>query len=432
MRQMLVIADDLSGAADCGIACVGHGLDTIVVLGDIEGEIDADVLSIDADTRNLEPKAAASEIARILNRYTLDEDHLLFKKLDSTLRGNVAAELAAALEVRRNRASHRQRIVAVLAPAFPSNGRTTVNGRQLVHGKPLEETEIWQRERALAQSNIPAVLREANLQTTLFDLDLIRSGTQALQHAMARLSEKTDVLICDAETDQDLSTIAEASISLGRSTVWAGSAGLAYHLPQAAGFVRRTVTIPQPPLASGPTLFVIGSLSGVSRKQFELLASSSDVVVISIPPNILLSEAHSRDYSEHALALKNAMDAGIDTVVLPASEPRLQSIHGQHLSTALAQFVAPYADRIGALVATGGETARAVLQTWEVSRLRLLGELEPGLPLSVTEGWPRQLPVLTKAGGFGVPHTLLLCRQFLQQLDRSSAANLHQVKSKGL
>lgn len=432
MRQMLIIADDLSGAADCGIACAGHGLNTIVILGDVEGEIDAEVLSIDADTRNLTPKAAALEVARILKRYTLDEDHLLFKKLDSTLRGNVAAELAAILEVRRNHASHRQRIVAVLAPAFPSNGRTTVNGRQLVHGKPLEETEIWQRERTLPQSNIPAALREANLQSTLLNLDLIRSGTQSLQQAMTRLAENTDVLICDAETDQDLRTIAEASISLGRSTVWAGSAGLAYHLPQAAGFVRATVTIPQPPLVSGPTLFVIGSLSGVSRKQFELLASSSDVVVISIPPNILLSEAHSRDYSEHALALKNAMDAGIDTVVLPACEPRLQSTHGQPLSTALAQFVAPCADRIGALVATGGETARAVLQTWGVSRLHLLRELEPGLPFSIAEGWPRQLPILTKAGGFGAPRTLLHCRLFLQQLDRSSAASLHQAKSKGL
>jgi D-threonate/D-erythronate kinase len=432
MRQMLVIADDLSGAADCGIACVGHGLNTIVVLGDVEGEIDADVLSIDADTRNLEPKAAASEIAKILNRYTLDEEHLLFKKLDSTLRGNLAAELAMTLEVRRNRTSHRQRIVAVMAPAFPANGRTTVNGLQLLHGKPLEETEIWQRERTLAQSNIPAILREANLQSASLNLNLIRSGTHSLQHAMTSLSEKTDVLICDAETEQDLSTIAEASISLGRSTVWAGSAGLAYHLPQAAGFVRVTVTIPQQPLASGPTLFVIGSLSGVSRKQFELLASSPDVVVISIPPNILLSEAHSQKYSEHAQALKNATDAGIDTVVLPASEPRLQSAHGQPLSTALARFVAPCADRIGALVATGGETARSVLQTWGVSRLRLLGELEPGLPLSVTEGWPRQLPVLTKAGGFGAPRTMLHCKQFLQQLDRSSAASLHQVKSKGL
>jgi uncharacterized protein YgbK (DUF1537 family) len=432
MRQMLVIADDLSGAADCGIACAGHDLNTIVILGDVEGEIDAEVLSIDADTRNLTPKAAAAKVARILNRYTFDEDHLLFKKLDSTLRGNVAAELAATLEVRRNHASNRQRIVAIMAPAFPASGRTTVNGRQLIHGKPLEETDVWQREPTLAQSNISAILHAAKLQSALLELDLIRSGTQALQAAMMNLAEEADVLVCDAETDQDLRTIAEASMSLGRSTVWAGSAGLAYHLPQAAGLARRAVSTPRQPLASGPALFVIGSLSGTSREQTELLSSSFNTITIRIPPNILLAEAKSQEYNEHALALRNAMDTGMDTVVVPHMEPRIESAQGQLLSAALAQFVAPCADRIGALVATGGETARSVLQTWGISRLRLLREFEPGLPLSVAEGWPRQLPILTKAGGFGVPQTLLRCKQFLQQLDRSSAANLYQVKSKGL
>ena len=39
MAQMLVIADDLTGAADCGVACAGHGLRTMVVLGDSGGEV---------------------------------------------------------------------------------------------------------------------------------------------------------------------------------------------------------------------------------------------------------------------------------------------------------------------------------------------------------------------------------------------------------
>src|SRR5271154_2632464 len=132
MRQMLVIADDLSGAADCGIACAGHGLNTVVVLGDTAGEIDTDVLSVDGNTRHLDSTKAAAETARLVRRYIHDEGQLLFKKLDSTLRGNVAAELAAALGARRGVALNSEHIVAVLAPAFPANGRTTSSGRQLV------------------------------------------------------------------------------------------------------------------------------------------------------------------------------------------------------------------------------------------------------------------------------------------------------------
>jgi len=431
VHELLVIADDLSGAADCGIACARHGLSTLVVLGDTADEIDTDVLSVDGNTRHLDSAKAAAETARLVRKYIRDEGQLLFKKLDSTLRGNVAAELAAALEARRGVALNRERIVAVLAPAFPANGRTTSSGWQLVHGKPLEETELWQRESLPAQSHIPGILREAGLRPALIGLNSIRSSKEALQGAMKTLSADTDVLVCDAETDQDLSAIADASMVLGRSTIWAGSAGLAYHLPQAAGFAYGVgyppVSFLDQPLASGPTLFVVGSLSSVSREQVKVLAASSDVLTFNIPPNTLLAGETSPDWREHELALKQAFDAGRDVAVVPGAEFCNRTM-GQLLSAALARMVETYADRIGGLVATGGESARAVLETWGVHRLRLVSELEAGLACSVTEGWRGLLPVLTKAGAFGTPQTLLNCCEFLHGLDRSSTVNLYQRK----
>ena len=239
--------------------------------------------------------------------------------------------------------------------------------------------------------------------------------------------------VCDAEIEQDLSAIADASMALGRSTIWAGSAGLAYHLPQAAGFAHGVgyppVSSLDQPLASGPTLFVVGSLSSVSREQVKVLAASSDVITFNIPPNTLLAGETSPDWREHELALKQALYAGIDVAVGSGAEFR-DSTMGQLLSAALALMVKPYADRIGGLVATGGESARAVLEAWGIHRLRLVSELEAGLACSVTEGWSGLLPVLTKAGAFGTPQTLLNCWEFLHRLDRSSTVNLCQ--SKGL
>ncbi len=431
MRELLIIADDLSGAADCGIACARHGLNTVVVLGDTEGEIDTDVLSVDGNTRHLDFRKAADETARLVRRYIRDEGQVLFKKLDSILRGNVAAELSAALEARRALARNKERIVAVLAPAFPANGRTTSSGRQLVHGKPLEETDLWQRESLPARSHIPEILRAEGMRPGLIALNRIRSGNDVLQAAMRTLSADADVLVCDAETDQDLSAIADASMALGRSTIWAGSAGLAYHLPRAAGFAYR-VGFPaglfsEQPLASGPTLFVVGSLSSVSREQVKVLAASSDMIAINIPPITLLAGETSSDWRECALALKQALDAGMDVAVAPGAEFH-DSTMGQLLSAALARMVKPYPGRIGGLVVTGGETARAVLETWGIHRLRLVSELEAGLACSVTEGWSGLLPVLTKAGAFGTSRTLLNCREFLHGLDRSSITNLSQNK----
>jgi uncharacterized protein YgbK (DUF1537 family) len=421
---MLIIADDLSGAADCGVVCVSHGLSTVVSLGNIEDEVDSDVLSIDGDTRYLEPEKAAEETAALIRRFA--GDHLLFRKLDSTLRGNVASELAATLEVRRQLTG--ERVVVVLAPAFPAHGRTTRNGQQLFHGKPLEETESWQREQRSAQSHLPAILQTSRLQSVLLDLTAVRSGTDALRAAMMRLARVADVLICDAESDQDLRAVAEASMSLGRNTVWAGSAGLAYHLPWAAGLTRLPVQVPEPPPIDGPILFVIGSLSGVSREQVRVLTASSGVAGISIAPQVLLAGKCSPQWREYELALRNALAAGKDVVITPGSELQMESEKGYLLCAALAQMVATCADRIGALVASGGESARAVLQVLGITRLRLMGEIETGLPCSMTEGWKRTLPVLTKAGGFGTPQTLLHCQQLLRETDRALVANFSPSK----
>ncbi|MDE3148011.1 MAG: four-carbon acid sugar kinase family protein [Acidobacteriota bacterium] len=417
MARMLVVADDLTGAADCGVACASHGLRTVVVFGDDDGDAQADVLSVDANTRHMKPEKATAETARHVQRYIRDEGTLLYKKIDSTLRGNVAAELAAALEARRALTAEGERIVAVLAPAFPANDRTTVKGRQLIHGKPLEETGLWQYERMTARSYIPEMLDEAHLRSALVGLDLIRSGG-ALQEVMKTLAREADVLVCDAETDEDLRAIADASMALGRGTVWAGSAGLAYHLPPAAGLTRASAAIAEEPLARGPSLFVVGSGSSISREQTEVLTSRSDVTTMKIAPDILLAGKESQKWRAHELALEEALRAGRDVVVLPGLEPRLQSAKGPLLAAALAEMARPFAETVGALVVTGGETARAVFQAWGICRLWLVGEVEAGLPYSVTAGWSRRLPVLTKAGAFGRPETLLHCRQFLRELDR--------------
>src|SRR5690349_6288616 len=91
------------------------------------------------------------------------------------------------------------------------------------------------------------------------------------------------VLICDYETDQDLRAIADASVTLGSGTVFAGSAGLAYHLPQAAGLTGTRFAVIDEPLAVGPTLFVIGSPAPRSQEQARTLAASCGIVTVTVP-----------------------------------------------------------------------------------------------------------------------------------------------------
>ncbi len=422
MRQILIIADDLSGAADCGMACAGSGLQTVVVLGNSLKPVDADVLSVDADTRGLDPKRAVWETAMLMRRYMSSQEQIVFKKLDSTLRGNVGAELAAVLTTQRGATPQQGHVVAVLAPAFPANGRTTREGKQLLNGKPLEQMEIWQREGKQGTSYIPKMLEEAGMRSAVLSLDSIRSSNGNLHQTMGKLADGIDVLVCDAETDQDMQAIADATAALAHNTVWAGSAGLAYHLPKAVALTARNPAKPVQPLASGPTIFVVGSSAAVSREQVRVLtAAAPEIITITVPPSDLLAGLQSATRREHERCLSEAFASKRDVVVLLGTEDKLKIDAGRLLSSALAQMIAPHSDQVGALVVTGGETARLVLQTWGVTGLRLVKELEPGLPFSITENWGRRLPVITKAGDFGNSQTLVHCRQFLRDLDRKAS-----------
>lgn len=421
MPQILVIADDLTGAADCAVAFAGHGLHTVVVLGDSAAEINAEVVSVDADTRRLSPSHAAAETTRLLRRYLQDTDAILYKKIDSTMRGNIGEELAAVLQMRRGLTPTPAPIVAVLAPAFPATGRTTVNGRQLLNGQPLPELGPGHDNYIHGSSDIAAILRASHLRSALLQLNQIRSSFDALCSTIQTMAQQVDVIVCDAQSEDDLRKIADATTALGSGVVWAGSGGLARHLPLATAMARAPKSIQFPPPTTGPTLFVVGSNSAVSRGQVEALASGSNTIVISIPSNLLIAKEPSSQGQACKLELELAMNSGSDVVVVAGSTPQIDIAERPLLVAGLAAMVTPYAHVVGALVATGGETARAVFEAWGINRLRLVGEVESGLPFSVASGWNRELPVITKAGGFGNRESLLRCRQFLRELQRGDA-----------
>jgi 2-keto-3-deoxygluconate permease len=412
--SLLVVADDLAGAADCAAACAAGGLDAVVLLHDAELPR-AQVVAMDADTRCLSEEDAAAKVKRLVLKHGGPE-RALFKKVDSTLRGHVAAELAAILEARRETIPERP--VAVFAPAFPAHGRTVVDGELLVHGVLLAETDVWARERGTATANIEALLARSGLRSTLMGLETVRSDAvkaEELERAMASAAGSVDVLICDAETEEDLARIAAASMILGPGTVWVGSAGLAQQLPKAVGW-KAGVAASVLDLAAGPTLFVVGSLSGVSREQAERLATLPELRTLRISIATLLAGAQTWVPQEQVL--KRALANGEDVLVMPEGDVILSYEDGLAIAGVLGRFVSVGAERAGALVATGGETARAVLDAWGIARLRLRGEVEAGMAFSVADGWRRPLPVVTKAGGFGGPDALIDCRRFLQQLER--------------
>ncbi len=408
MFDTVILADDLSGAADCAVACVQRGLDTLVTLGEPSGDAVADVISIDADTRRLDPKSAAERMRALTAAFAPRAETLLFKKIDSSLRGHLGPEVAAVLEARRAAGG---RTVAVMAPALPASGRTVRSGSAYVNGTPLHQTELWRNQKMAGEAYIPGMLQQAGLTSTRVDLAVVRG--KGLGEALRESASQFDVLLCDSVTDGDLELIAAAARALECDVVWVGSAGLARHLPYRNSATSSVKTAPALCGTARPLLFVVGSMCRTARKQVAILANSEDMHTVTVPPELLVNGRDSIEWREALADLEQAVRQGRDVVLTPAAAPVLRIAERPQLSRALAAMTAGIRSEVGALVACGGETARMVLDCWGVHGLRLLGELERGVVVSKALSVEIELTVVTKAGDFGTPETLAHCRQWL-------------------
>lgn len=402
--SILIIADDLSGAADCAIGTANAGLESIVVF-DPAAPARSQVVAVDADSRRL-PASEARALNAALGARAADAGCLLYKKIDSTLRGNFAAEMGALTGAG----------VAIVAPAFPGAGRAVVHGRVRVHGVPLERTAIWASEGMTGTADVAAMLAAQGLRAGRVDLATVRAGLRA---ELVRLVSQTDVqaVVCDAETDADLAAVAAASAGL--PVYWVGSAGLAAHLPGAFG-IRGSARAPAISVA-GPTLIVVGSASEVSRQQARALEQRRGATLRSMVAPAAVLRAGDADPQWRALGerARSALAGGSDLLVCTGLGEGDDLAQGRAICQSLARLLAPLAPRVGALVATGGETARAVLGAFGASGLRMSSEVEPGVPLSLALG-PRPIAVVTKAGAFGSPGTLVAACERIDALGRQT------------
>ena len=381
-----VIADDLTGAADTGVQFARAGYRTAVVFrGEPVPREDLDAVVFDTDSRTLRPGLAARYVAEAGRAARAAP--LVYKKFDSTLRGSVAAELSAAIETTRRRR-------AVVAPAFPAAGRTTVGGTQLVHGVPVHETEMRNDPRTpVREGNLPALIGGWSSSVgTLSVEDLGDPGN------VRRALDRYEWTVVDAERDADLEALVRA-VPDPNAVLWAGSAGLALALG---------AVLPGPrPAERGASfgrarsvLVVVGSLNAASRGQLDALVGRYGEVAVPVGPGSAATVPEVVDRTRRILS-------GGPCAVVHSSGRASSSARGQVMRSLSGAAAALARDALfDGLVLTGGSTAVSVSRALGASGIRLAGELEAGVPVGALIG-PSPYTVVTKAGGFGGPNTLV-------------------------
>ena len=198
---------------------------------------------MDLDTRSRSRRAARVIARRAFASRAAKQARILYKKVDSTLKGHIAAELAATRWALGDRP-------VIFAPAFPAQGRITRDARLILDGKP-------------SSGDLRTMLAGAGLPATSIDLKTVR-GRRPVDALRGAIGIGAQGLVCDAVTDQDLDRVAQAGLALRPRPLFVGSAGLARALAR---------TLPgreparRPAIPRREVVTIIGSASPVSREQ---------------------------------------------------------------------------------------------------------------------------------------------------------------------
>jgi uncharacterized protein YgbK (DUF1537 family) len=382
--RIAVIADDLTGALDTGVQFSNWGFAVHVTDDPLSSS--ADVVVVNTDSRSLDPGRAYDLVFNIAEKVSGFD--IIYKKTDSTLRGNVGAEIQAVLDATGEE-------TAFLTPCYPPTARCIKDGHLLIYGVPIDQTE-YSSEHESRQSYIP---------------DLIRTGvTRPIIHLgdSSNIQRHSGIVVIDSESEADLLKIAK---NLIEHKVSAGSAGLAAAIAE---------TLVDPP----PVLSVIGSRRTVTQRQTRALEKRLGAELIPLD----MRKALNREPQTGAvLRAIEVFETRRDVIITSAPDPETVEmtveaatslgLSSTELETMITDALADTARALieqtplSGIILSGGATAMAVCAVLSVNEISIIEELRPGIPLLRLD----DINAVTKAGGFGESDALIQASQYLKR-----------------
>ena len=343
---MIVIADDITGAAEMAGIAFSQGQQVRLVCGGVAGGFGTaryGTTVIATDTRSMSEAEAVAETHRITSAIS---HHLsaIFKKTDSALRGHVVAELTALME-----ATGYQR--AIYLPANPSKGRVIKIGTYYINNVPIHETAFSYDPEFPAKTS---VLRERFPD-----------------------AESKGIIMPDAENEADIQKVI-AKYNDG-NTLFAGAADLFSALLGHSRETRNTGETRDTRVSNSPsTLILCGSTLSkpldlgipIAPMPLEIYDGSNDLSLWDT----------SADQEKHSLILTMSYThrMGKEAAV------HLRSIMAQKAKELITEYLLPTLDREGSgeglhLIIEGGATAWATLQALGWTQFEITAQIAPGV-----------------------------------------------------
>ncbi|HTO67639.1 MAG TPA: 3-oxo-tetronate kinase [Bradyrhizobium sp.] len=405
------IADDFTGATDVASALVSQGLRTVQVLGVSDADdapvyADAIVIALKTRTAPVDEAVRLSLAAlRWLQRAGCGK--IFFKycsTFDSTSHGNIGPVAEAMMTALATG-------FTVACPAFPRNRRSIYAGYLFVGGVLLSESSMRNHPLTpMTDANLVRVLAaQAARPVGLIDIAAVKAGVAAVKVRMQELAAAGHgFAIADAIDDADLEILGDACMDLPFAT---GSSGLAAGI--GAALRRRGFGVGRDAAAALPSVpgrraVVSGSCSEATNRQVARMSERHPALALDLGGIEILSSVDA--------AMDWAAQQPVDQPILiystadPAKVKAIQARFGVERSsrlieTALAKIARRLVTDLGVrqMITAGGETSGAIVEALGVKRLRIGGEIDPGVPWTVAEDAPKPgaLALALKSGNFG-------------------------------
>lgn len=423
MIKAAVIADDLTGGNAAGILLKKKGLDAVTYLNSGAECDDAPCCIFSTNSRGLEKQEAYDSVYRVTKALYGSGTQFFSKRIDSTMRGNVGAEIDGMLDALGSD------VMAVCTPAYPDSGRTVEQGRLYVNQVLLADSALADDPKSrIAESRVSRVIQSQSVRK-VWEL----AGDETAGTA-EEISEKMDeafkngyrILVCDAKNNEDLEKMAQA-IAVNSHRIITADPGVLTALT--AGIVFGI----QPAMSGHKVLAVVGSVNPAVKRQLETLWNSGLETgrILVCTKNLLNEESCKREIKrvmelvraekEHSVILTIAGDGIYPENRIEMTEELSVKING--IFGRIARKILEENREYKGLYTSGGDITFSVYRELGTRGIRVLDEI---LPLAVfgtlTGGEFQGLPVITKGGSQGDDRAIETCVRYLFEAVNSGSA----------
>lgn len=427
MPKVLIIGDDMTGVNSSAVLLARQGLNcaTFFDLEDYTPEESnkLDVVIISTDSRSIDAKEAYARVDRAIRKTYASDVLLVNKRIDSTLRGNIGAELLAILDYLP------EGTMALVVPVFPASGRVCIGGYLMVDQVPLEQTIVAKdpKNPICTSKVLPLVQKQLDEPVGFIELSTVLQGSPAVEAELQRYhQEKCRIVVADATTNQNVEDIAKAAKASGISLV-AVDPG-----PFTSALAAEMIAA-KPAVRGQKVLLTVGSVTEKTRRQLDdlRLKYTHHLIPVSVRKLIAPAERQEEILRVAKMLVQHPAECEVLGIITSCRDGDVLDLNevaraeqtskdeiSQRIATGLAEItvrvIEELGDYIGGLFTSGGDVTVAVCDALQSICIEVKDEI---LPLAVYgrlhKGNFDHRPIVTKGGLIGDDSAISKCVEYL-------------------